>query len=86
MLRNTDCAGFRPILGEALSDAIYVARAIRILTRCSSAEFGNTLEEVIKPEMPKEYERVKNDWFVHNKYSRRTPGLFKLEFSISELF
>ena len=41
---------------------------------------GECLEDIIKPETKDEYERVKNQWFVHDKYSKRTPGLFKLEY------
>eukprot|EP00662_Eupelagonemidae_sp_cell21_P036402 gene36402-15539_t len=42
---------------------------------------GETLEEVIKPSKRAAFERVKEDWFVHDAHSRRTPGLFKLEFA-----
>ena len=42
---------------------------------------GETLEDIIRPDMWAQYEKVKNEWFVHDKYSKRTPGLFKLEFA-----
>ncbi|XP_071805255.1 uncharacterized protein [Asterias amurensis] len=47
---------------------------------------GNNLESVIKPEMKEEYEREKDKWFPrrdtpeNERYDKRTPGLFKVEF------
>ena len=37
------------------------------------------LEEAIKPERRKEFEQEKNEWLSWDKWSNRTPGLFKLE-------
>ena len=41
---------------------------------------ADKLEDVIKPNLKVEYENDKNNWFAWDKYSNRTPGLFKLEF------
>ena len=46
---------------------------------------GKSVEAMIKPEMRAQFEREKNQWFVDSStpereaYSRRTPGLFKIE-------
>ena len=37
------------------------------------------LEEAIKPELRKDFEQEKNEWLSWDKWSNRTPGLFKLE-------
>ena len=39
----------------------------------------DTLEEAVKPELLKEFEREKKQWLSWNKWSNREPGLFKLE-------
>ena len=41
---------------------------------------ADKLEDVIKPDFKSEYEKDKNNWLAWDKYSNRTPGLFKLEF------
>ena len=41
---------------------------------------GEKLEDVIKPELLKEFEACKKEWLAWDKFSKRTPGLFKLEF------
>ena len=41
---------------------------------------GKSLEDIVKPEMKEEYEAEKNNWLAWDKWSGRTPGLFKLEF------
>ena len=41
---------------------------------------GKTLEEIIKPEMREEFEAEKKNWLAWDKWSGRTPGLFKKEF------
>ena len=41
---------------------------------------GESLDDVIKPELRAEYEAEKSKWFATDKYSERTPGLFKIEF------
>jgi len=38
------------------------------------------IEDIIKPEMREQFEKEKNNWLAFDKYSSRTPGLFKLEF------
>ena len=37
------------------------------------------LEDIVKPEMKKDFEENKKQWLVWDKWSGRTPGLFKLE-------
>ena len=41
---------------------------------------GKTLEEIVKPEMREEFEKEKKNWLAWDKWSGRTPGLFKKEF------
>ena len=41
---------------------------------------GDSLDDIIKPGMKQAYEADKKNWFVTDKLSERTPGLFKLEF------
>ena len=41
---------------------------------------GKTLEEIVKPEMKAEFEQEKKNWLAWDKWSGRTPGLFKKEF------
>ena len=41
---------------------------------------GDSLDDVIKPELRAEYEAEKHKWLATDKYSERTPGLFKVEF------
>ena len=41
----------------------------------------DTLEEAIKPELREEFEAKKHNWLPWDKFSSRTPGLFKLEWS-----
>ena len=36
--------------------------------------------EVIRPELREDYEKEESEWLVIDKYSKRTPGLFKPEF------
>ena len=40
---------------------------------------GDKLEDIIRPEMRAEFEATKNQWLAWDKWSGRTPGLFKLE-------
>ena len=48
---------------------------------------ANTLDELVKPHLRKEWKLVKEKWFPRNDtpenvaYDRRTPGLFKIEWS-----
>ena len=37
------------------------------------------LEEIVKPELQTEFEAKKQEWLTWDKWSSRTPGLFKLE-------
>ena len=41
---------------------------------------GECLRDVVKPEMLEEYDREVGKWLATDKYSERTPGLFKPEF------
>ena len=41
---------------------------------------GKTLEDIVKPEMKVEFEEQKKNWLAWDKWSGRTPGLFKKEF------
>ena len=46
---------------------------------------AETLEDIVKPELQKEFEEKKKEWLAWNKWSSRTPGLFKLEFQGSRM-
>ena len=37
------------------------------------------LEDIVKPELQTEFEAKKQEWLAWDKWSSRTPGLFKLE-------
>ena len=41
---------------------------------------GESLDEIVRPEMKQAYETDKKNWLATNKFSERTPGLFKPEF------
>ena len=41
---------------------------------------GKSLEDIVKPEMKAEFEAEKKNWLAWDKWSGRTPGLFKKEF------
>ena len=41
---------------------------------------GDSLEEIVRPEMKQAYEAGKKNWVATGKFSERTPGLFKPEF------
>jgi len=41
---------------------------------------GERLEDVVRPELNAEFDAEKNQWLAWDKWSGRTPGLFKLEF------
>ena len=41
---------------------------------------GEILDKIIRPEMKQEYEADKKNWVATDKFSERTPGLFKPEF------
>ena len=38
---------------------------------------GDSLDEIVRPEMKQEYEADKKNWPATDKFSERTPGLFK---------
>ena len=40
---------------------------------------GKKLESIVRPEMKAEFEKQKKNWLAWDKWSGRTPGLFKLE-------
>ena len=40
---------------------------------------GKKLEDIVRPELKAEFEGQKKNWLAWNKWSGRTPGLFKLE-------
>jgi len=42
-----------------------------------TGEFNN----LIKPELKDHFELNKSKWFILNSYDKRTPGLFKIEFT-----
>ena len=41
---------------------------------------GDSLDDIVKPEMKQSYEAGKKNWLVTDKFNKRTLGLFKLEF------
>ena len=41
---------------------------------------GKSLEDIVKPDMREEFEAEKKNWLAWDKWSGRTPGLFKKEF------
>ena len=43
------------------------------------AILGDSLEEIVRPGLREEFEAKKKEWLAWDKWSGRTPGLFKLE-------
>ena len=41
---------------------------------------GDSLDEIVNPEMRQAYETDKKNWLATDKFSERTPGLFETEF------
>ena len=41
---------------------------------------GDSLDEIVEPEMKQAFEADKKNWLATDKFSKRTPGLFKSEF------
>ena len=41
---------------------------------------GDSLDDIVRPEMKQEYEGDKKNWLATDKFIERTPGLFKPEF------
>ena len=41
---------------------------------------GDSLDEIVRPEMRQTYEADKKNWLATDKFSERTPGLFNPEF------
>ncbi len=52
---------------------------------CYMAISAATLEEIVKPPLKLEFEAQKNQWLAWDKWSGRTPGLFKLECTGSQM-
>jgi len=46
---------------------------------------GERLEDIVRPELKQEFKAEKNQWLAWDKWSSRTPGLFKLEFEGSRM-
>ncbi|XP_078347123.1 uncharacterized protein LOC144632369 [Oculina patagonica] len=46
---------------------------------CYMAISASKLEDIVKPELTQEFEAQKKQWLAWDKWSGRTPGLFKLE-------
>ena len=46
----------------------------------SLAMSGDSFDEIVSPEMKQLYEADKKNWLAKDKFSERTPGLFKPEF------
>ena len=46
---------------------------------------GESLEDVIRPELKAEFEAKKREWLAWDKWSGREPGLFKAEFEGSRM-
>ena len=44
------------------------------------ALIGNSLDDIVKASLKKEYLSDKTNWLATDKFSERTPGLFKPEF------
>ena len=40
---------------------------------------GDKLEDIVRPELRAEFEATKKQWLAWDKWSGRTPGLFKIE-------
>ena len=41
---------------------------------------GDSLDEIVRPEMKQEHEADKKNWLATDKFSERTPDLFKPRF------
>jgi len=50
---------------------------------CDSAymALSGEFEDIIKPDLRDDFELNKSKWFILNSYDKRTPGLFKIEFT-----
>ena len=62
------CHGYRFVLCYMDTDSFYLPMS------------GDSLDEIIRPEMKQAYETGKKNWLTTDKFSERTPGLFKPEF------
>ena len=40
---------------------------------------ADQVEDIVKPELREQFDAKKKEWLAWDKWSRRTPGLFKLE-------
>jgi len=43
------------------------------------------LEVIVRPDLKQEFEAQKNQWLAWDKWSGRTPGLFKLKYALEKL-
>ena len=43
---------------------------------------GESLRDVVKPELLEEYEKEVGKWLATDKYSEKTPGLFSRNLSV----
>ena len=41
---------------------------------------GDSLDEIVRPEMKQAYEADKKNWLATDKFSEKTPGLLRPEF------
>ena len=57
----------RTVMIKRLSDSFYLAM------------IGDSLDEIVRPEMKQAYEADKKNWLATDKFSERTHGLFKPE-------
>jgi len=59
--------------------------AYEMLKEAVVAISGERLEDIVRPELKQEFKAEKNQWLAWDKWSSRTPGLFKLEFEGSRM-
>ena len=64
--RYVDCRDFKLIQMD--TDSNYMAIS------------ADKLEDIVRPELRTEFEATKKQWLAWDKWSGRTPGLFKLEY------
>jgi len=59
--------------------------AYEMLKEAVVAISGERLKDIVRPELKQEFKAEKNQWLAWDKWSSRTPGLFKLEFEGSRM-
>ena len=64
--RYVDCRDFKLIQMDTDSDYMAIS--------------ADKLEDIVRPELRTEFEATKKQWLAWDKWSGRTPGLFKLEY------